>query len=240
MSSLVDIVRYILVCVCVLRWFSLTIYIHSLYVDMKMGSMISSHSEAMKPKDGATGRSRGYFILQKDTQRTLTCKLSADQKSWPNISHLFTHVLPRTLKEANPSNVMEVLTVIARNLPPELHSLIVLEQQDENLKRFSELIASTKLYSLLLEVLKDPVLNENLTNLEMTPPKPELIALLLMSAPSQLFKELSPELRSQIKSLRSMEWLPLEISKEVTQIRYQMLTLAKQCSCNRDSLMFES
>jgi len=177
------------------------------------------------------------------------CKVTASTQSWPVISHHFTHTLPQKLKELQPDTVMDVLVGILRNLPLSIQTLIApaLEQTD-NLEKIFNVVSSTKLYELVKEALQHPSLGSNpiestsgASSSSSSNPQtgsalsPDLMTLLLMSAPSQLFKELSQDLRSQFKELRTFDHLPMELSKEVLQLRYQMLNLAKQCACHGDT-----
>jgi len=59
----------------------------------------------------------------------------------------------------------------------------------------------------------------------------ELLTMLVLSAPSRLFRELSPELRLEFKELRSLDKFPIELSKQITRMRFNMLDWEKQCTC---------
>jgi len=56
----------------------------------------------------------------------------------------------------------------------------------------------------------------------------ETATFFLFASPSQLYKELSTDLKGQFFELRNVEGLPILLRNQVTQLRYDLLNLT-QC-----------
>lgn len=177
----------------------------------------------MKPLDSVTEKSRGYFIIQKTKEDCSSiCKLSADKTLWLQISHLFSHHLPRVLKTHKPESISKTIYTIFKHFPKEIYSLVIMEEDNENLEIVYNEIRQIKLFHIVKQTFLDYQLNLNKLN-------PEIATLLLISAPSQLFKDLSFELKKEFQQLRITESLPKDLEKEILQLKYQIVTLTQQC-----------
>ena len=162
----------------------------------------------------------------------------SDQPSWSMVSHYMSHKLPLILKDTKPTTVVGTLQTVFKYFPKELYQLISqtnttpspnapAENQfgQHDSEKVTQEMAATKLYQHVQEALQDPSL-AGITGLT-----PENATLLILSSPSQLYKELPYDVRASFKELRDIDALPTELSKQVIQLRYQMLNMAHNCSC---------
>lgn len=175
-------------------------------------------------EDAATGRSRGYFLIQKAQKMGKpVCKLTADADSWPRLSAYLSQTIPSLLQKENPSTIEKLVELVFQNLPKEIRSLIKFNKKEDSMQQLMEQVRNSKLFAIVNQVFKDPTLNSGL--------KPEFATVMLLACPSQLYKDVSIELRARFKELRDTESLPPELAKEVTQLRFEMLHLTRECDC---------
>jgi hypothetical protein len=175
-------------------------------------------------EDAATGRPRGYFLIQKaQRMRKSVCKLTADADSWPRLSAYLNQSIPSLLQKENPATIEKLVELVFQNLPKEIRSLIKFNKKEENMQQIMEQVRKTKLFAIVNQVFMDPTLNSGL--------RPELATVMLLACPSQLYKDLSLELRSRFKELRDTDSLGSELVKEVIQLRFEMLNLTRECDC---------
>lgn len=129
--------------------------------------------EAMIPPDPATGRSRGWVVLDRDPRpRNLHVRLVCDRPGWREALGSLPAAFGGAEDTADP---LAAAVSVARALPPALSGVLTVEAPAR------ALIASTALYRALAAVHPDPA----------------AAALLLLAAPAELLPQ-GPALRADV------------------------------------------
>lgn len=164
----------------------------------------------MQPVDSRTGHPRGYFLITKGHKEctNTSCKLTSN--SWAKISK---HLSSQIRINQQPRSVKDVILLIFKQFPAELSSLITMQNTE-----VLDVLPTTKLHSLVKETFEENKLMEEYPKT----PSVEFATLILLAFPSQFYKELSPQLRLEFHSLRNLDALPSNLSKEILALRYQM------------------
>ena len=170
----------------------------------------------MLPSDIRTGFSRGYFMLSKGHKECSNTMCKLKSSNWATISGQLTPKLSFLFTEHSPQSVEEIIYLIFQHFPNELSSLITLTGNDKKQQRMKDTIVKTQLHSIVKETLERRNLVNNL------PISVEVATLILLAFPSHLYKELPPLLRSEFHTLRNLDTLPIDVSKEILDLRYQM------------------
>jgi len=189
---------------------------------------------SMREVDEDTKKPRGYYLLtrSKDHRPPAVCRITS-RTMWAAVaSHLSSSDIRVSTQTA-----AQLVDQIIKQLPPEaaqvlrtypedLHGRLPREHADMQ-KKFFEEISKTEMCTIVREVL---------SRVENTPFHtqygPEILCVLLLACPSQLFGTLNPELRDVLARVRSLEPLSTDVQVEVMQIREQML-LALKSSCKQ-------
>ncbi|PRP82693.1 hypothetical protein PROFUN_10057 [Planoprotostelium fungivorum] len=201
--------------------------------------------EAMLPKDRVTNLSRGYFVLRRSNQRAIPhmhthkdpshseSQRDLDlQRCWSMLSHYLTHRLPVVLREMKPKVVGDVVYHTLKYLPKNSEMLLRSFETTGQRETLESQLCGTKMYSVINEIYQE---SPGLCDLNA-----EMATLLIISAPSQLYREVPPEVKNRLSELRDIDTLPIELSQQVIQLRHQMLNFAWQCGCKREDLIEET
>eukprot|EP01117_Protostelium_nocturnum_P018399 TRINITY_DN7689_c0_g1_i1.p1 TRINITY_DN7689_c0_g1~~TRINITY_DN7689_c0_g1_i1.p1 ORF type:complete len:483 (-),score=128.80 TRINITY_DN7689_c0_g1_i1:199-1647(-) len=203
-------------------------------------SPVSLLYDAMIPKDKVTGLSRGFFILKKsfgkascgssscstnkETKPVVESLSPSDTVQWTVLSHYLSHRLPVILRETKPLDVEGFIKHTLKYLPKDTTNLL---REIGTTDKVYHQIRNSEIYRVTKHVM-DEDKNGEIPSLDV-----EGATLLLMSSPSQVYKELSPELKTNLKELRDIDTMPMELSQEVIKLRHQMLNFAWQCGCKK-------
>jgi hypothetical protein len=164
----------------------------------------------MQPVDARTGHPRGYFLITKGHKEcsNSVCKLSSN--SWAKISK---HLSSQIKIHQQPHSVKDVILLIFKQFPSELSSLITMQNTE-----VLDALSTTKMHDIVKQTFDENKLVQDYPKT----PSVELATLILLAFPSQFYKELSPDLRLEFHSLRNLDTLPSNVSKEILALRYQM------------------
>lgn len=188
---------------------------------------------SMHELDQDTKKPRGYYLLtrSKDHRPPAVCRITS-RTMWAAVAAHLSSDTP-----APTQNAYQLVEQIVKQLPPEasqvlrtypedLHGRLPREHADMQ-KKFFEEISTTEMCTIVREVL---------THMENTPFHtqygPEILCVLLLAVPSQLFGTLDLEIRDVLARVRSLEPLSTDVQSEIMQIREQML-LALKSTCKQ-------
>ena len=168
----------------------------------------------MEGIDSRTKLSRGYFLLSKGHKEcsNSACKLRAT--TWSKFSSELITQLPLILHSENPKTVSEVIHLIFLKFNEQIAKLITLNRK--SFENTMQVMSETPLYTMVKATFEQYSL-QNVVKFS-----PEFGTLILLAFPSQVYKELSAPLRSEFHTLRNLDVLPANLTKEVLQLRYQM------------------
>eukprot|EP00026_Physarum_polycephalum_P003427 Phypoly_transcript_03438.p1 GENE.Phypoly_transcript_03438~~Phypoly_transcript_03438.p1 ORF type:complete len:567 (+),score=91.55 Phypoly_transcript_03438:620-2320(+) len=188
---------------------------------------------SMQVLDEETKKPRGYYVLTRsqDHRPPAVCRITS-KTMWAAVaSHLSSTSLPQTHTAA------QMVEKIVRQLPPEasqvlktypedLYGRLPREHADMTAQFFSE-ISKSEMCTIVREVL---------AKMDNTPFHaqygPEILGVLLLACPTQLFGSLSVAVRDDLARVRSLDAFSKDVQTEILQIREQMF-LALKSNCKQ-------
>jgi glutathione gamma-glutamylcysteinyltransferase len=186
--------------------------------------------------DQDTHRPRGYYLLSRsiDHRPPTVCRITS-KSTWSSVAR---HMVLCLVQKGNPQTADELVEEIVQQLPPEasqvlrvypeeLQDRLSREHADAVNKFFGE-ISQTQMYKIARSVLG----RMGDTPFHGQPYGGEILTVLLLACPSQLFGTLAPQVREHLAQVRSLDTLPTEVRSEIMQIREQMFQVIKS-SCKK-------
>lgn len=190
--------------------------------------------DALAPIDTATGKSRGYILLSKGDNFSHTFyHLAVDRYQWAVIAPYFTEILPRVIAEAQPDSLAMMVDVILDHFSSTLSGAIATNIYDVS-------TAAQVWHTLLAQIRSHPlsaIIDNQLSTrswqeasvvgkwLSDQENLVQLLTILLLSCPDQIYSTLNPNLLNQMCQWRDLEKLPLLMRQEVARLREQMSAL---------------
>lgn len=197
---------------------------------------------AMHALDPATGRSRGYLLLERsDASGRALCSVSCQERPFADVLERLRAALPAALEQAAPRSAAEAVAVLLQHLPEEAAELVTFytdalggELEPRHRALLHEMVRELRaleLHRLVAQAVEGPARegpavrrwrDEGSTVVERA-------ALLLLVLPDELLVSLPAALREPLEGQRALEALPAALRPEVEQLRSQVHALVRRC-----------
>lgn len=197
---------------------------------------------AMQPVDPATGRSRGYLLLERaDVAGRALCSVSCQERPFADVLARLRAALAAALGQVAPQSTSEAVEVLLRHLPEEAAELVTFypdalggELEPRHRALLHEMVRELRtieLYRLVAQAVEGPARegpavrrwrDEGSTVVERA-------AFVLLVLPDELLAALPAALREPLEGQRALETLPAALRSEVEQLRTQVHALVRRC-----------
>lgn len=177
--------------------------------------------QAFSPIDPATGKDRGFILLQRsDLLQETVFRIGLNLQEWSDISPYFSNIIQALLLEARADSPITAIKIILKNLPD--HSRILQTTDNNGIPlELKVAVRSNPLFKLIETALVDSGSDSQIPVHDLS----IFLTVLLLSCPETIYQSLEYPLKACFEEARKLALKDEILKQEILKLQEQMIAL---------------